>query len=213
MHTDGDWSIVEMVLSKDIETVGECLQTWKLMLSTTKAVLAAFHLNNKEAKRELEVNFNKETLPFCSKPTQLGVNLDRTLTYRRHVKSFRKNLTSRIALLRRLAGYGWGTGATTLRTATLALVHLTADYCAPVLCRSAHTHLIHPAINDALRTVTGCMRPTPAENLPNLAGIQPAELRRKGALPLVRRPTEPGHLLHSALTCPRVGLGMRGISH
>jgi len=35
-------------------------------------------------------------------------------------------------------------------------------------------------INDALRTVTGCLRPTPADNLPILAGIQPAELRRKG---------------------------------
>jgi len=27
---------------------------------------AAFHLNNKEAKRELKVNFTNETLPFCS---------------------------------------------------------------------------------------------------------------------------------------------------
>ena len=67
----------------------------------------------------------------------------------------RKKLTSRVALLRRLAGSGWGAGATTLRTATLALVHSTAEYCAPVWCRSAHTRLIDPTINDALRIVTG----------------------------------------------------------
>jgi len=43
---------------------------------------------------------------------------------------------------------------------------------------------------------------TPANNLPILAGIQPAELRRNGAtLPLARRAVEPGQLLHSALTC------------
>jgi len=54
-----------------------------------------------------------------------------------------------------------------------------------------------------LRIVTGCLRPTPADNLPILAGIQPAELRRDGAiLSLGRRAMEPGHLLPSALTRP-----------
>ena len=74
---------------------------------------------------------------------------------------------------------------------------------APVWCRSAHTRLIDPIINDALRIVTGCLRPSPADNLPILTGIQPAELRRRGAtLSLGRRAMEPGHLLHSALTRP-----------
>ena len=90
-----------------------------------------------------------------------------------------------------------------LRIATPALVHSTAEYCAPVWCRSAHTRLIDPTINDALRIVTGCLRPTPEDNLPILAGIQPAKLRRNGAtLCLARRAMEPGHLLHSALTRP-----------
>jgi len=85
MHADRDWQVVEGVMSKDMATVGEYLQTWKLKLSTT--------------------------------------------------------------------------------------------------------------------IVTGCLRPTPADNLPILAGIQPAELRRSGAtLSLARRVMEPGHLLHSALT-------------
>jgi len=68
---------------------------------------------------------------------------------------------------------------------------------------NAHTRLNDLAINDALRIVNGCLRPTPADNLPILAGIQPAELRRKGAaLSLARHATEPEHLLHSAVTCP-----------
>ena len=50
-----------------------------------------------------------------------------------------------------------------LRTATLALVHSTAEYCALAWCRSAHTHLIDPVINDALRIVAGCLRPTPRD--------------------------------------------------
>jgi len=45
---------------------------------------------------------------------------------------------------------GWGAGATTLRIATLALVHSTAEYCTPVWYCSAQTRLINPAINDTL---------------------------------------------------------------
>jgi len=71
--------------------------------------------------------------------------------------------------------------AATLRTATLALAHSTAESCAPAWCRSAHAHFTDPDINDALRIVTGWLRPKPADNLPILAGIQPVELRFKGA--------------------------------
>jgi len=51
------------------------------------------------------------------------------------------------------------TGVTTLRIATLALVYSTIEYCAPASCRSAYTRLTDPVINDALRTMTGCLRP------------------------------------------------------
>ena len=38
---------------------------------------------------------------------------------------------------------------------------------------------MHTRLIDSI--VTGCLRPTPTEDLPVLAGIQPAELRRLGA--------------------------------
>jgi len=46
----------------------------------TKRASAVFYLNNKEAKRELKINFDNETLLFCSKPEYLEVMLDRMLT-------------------------------------------------------------------------------------------------------------------------------------
>jgi len=130
-----------------------------------KTVLAFFHLNNEEAKRELKTNFNNETLPFCSESKYLGVTSGKSLTCPRYLESLRKKLTSRVAPLWRLAGSGWGAGATPMRTATLALVHSTAEYYAPVWCRSAHTRLTDPGINYALPIVTGCLRPTPPNNL------------------------------------------------
>ena len=47
MHADGDWQAVEGVLTKDMATLGEYLQTWKLKLSTTKTVSASISTNRK----------------------------------------------------------------------------------------------------------------------------------------------------------------------
>ena len=111
----------------------------------------------------------------------LGVKLHRSLTFRHHLVTLSRKLSSRVTLLRRLVGSGWGVGAKTLRIAALFLVYSTAEYCAPVWCRSAHTRFIDSVLNDALRIVTGCLRPTPTGHLPILSGIQSAELRRPGA--------------------------------
>ena len=162
---------------------------------------AAFHLNNRETKRELKVYNNDRLLPFCPTPTYAGVKLDKSLTFRHHLVALRKKLSTRVTLLTRLVGSGWGAGAKTLRIATLSLVYLAAEYCASVWCRSAHTRLIDNVLNDALRIVTGCLRPTPTDHLPVLSGIQPAEFRRMGAtLSLAHRGfLDPDHILYGLL--------------
>ena len=165
-------------------------------------VTAAFHLNTRKAKRELKVYNNGRLLPFYPTSTYLGVKLDRLLTFRHHLVVLRKKLSPRVTLLRRLVGSGWGAGAKTLRIAALSLVHSAAEYCAPVWCRSAHTRLIDSVLNDALRTVTGCLRPTPTDHLPVLSGIQPAELRRMGATLsfAYRGSLDPDHILYGFLS-------------
>ena len=92
-------------------------------------------------------------------------------------------------------------GANTLRILALFLVYSTAEYCTPVWYRSTHTHLIDSILDDALRIVTGCLRPTPTEDLPVLADIMPAELRRLGAtLFLANRAIhDPDYVLHRQL--------------
>ena len=161
LHSSGNWKDLEGTLSQDMSTLSAYLQTWRLKLSHTKTVTAAFHLNNREAKRELKVYNNGRLLAFCPTPTYLGIKLDRSLTFRHHLVALCKKQSLHVTLLRRLVGSGWGAGAKTLRIATLSLVYSTAEYCAPVWCRSTHTRLIDSVLNDALRIVTGCLRPTP----------------------------------------------------
>ena len=189
---------MEDTLSQDITTLSGYLQTWRLKLSSLNTVMAAFYLNNRKAKRELNVYHNSNLLPPCPVPTYLGVKLNRSLTFRHHLEALRKKLSTRVALLRRLVGSGWGAGAKTLRISVLSLVYSTTEYCAPVWCR---TRLIDIILNDALRIVAECLRPTPTEDLPVLAGIHPAELRRLGAtLFLANRAIhDPDYVLHRQL--------------
>ena len=125
----------------------------------------------------------------------------RPISLSRTQKALRKKLSTRVALLRRLAGSGWDAGAKTLRISALSLVYSTAEYYAPVWCRSTHTHLIDSIINDALRIVSGCLRPTPTEDLHVLTGIQLAELQRLGATLSWAKCAihDPDHVVHGQL--------------
>ena len=196
MHADGDWQEVEGVLSKDMATVGEHLQTWKLKLNTTQTLSAVLHLN-KEATSELKVNFNNETLPWNfnnESQLQLKVNFNNeTLLLRAQIPQCKVGQADDISLTSWVNSQKAGITRRALEGACwlwLGLLehhrdshpsqgtfnHLTAEYCVPVLCCSAHTRL-----NVALRFVSGCLCPTPVDNLPILAGIQAAEFRCIGA--------------------------------
>ena len=141
-------------------------------------------------------------LNFQPTTTYLGVKLDRTLSYRQHLAGLRDKVMARSALIHKLVGTGWGASPSTLRTSALALVHAPTEYCAPTWSRSRHTSLLDVSLNCTLRIITGCLQPTPVEQLGGraahvLAGFPPAELHRQAAsLTLVCRAMDPDHLLH-----------------
>ena len=136
---------------------------------------AASHLYSRQAKHELKVYAKGKLLSLCPIPTYFGVKLDRP-TFRHHLETLRKTLSTSVTLLRRLAGSVWSAGAKTLHTAPQSLVYFTAEYCAPVWCCSAHTCLINGVLNDALRIVIGCLPPAPTNHLPIFSRIQPSKL-------------------------------------
>ena len=206
VYIAGDWRTLEKTLNQDMATLLQTyLQKLRLKFSETKTVSSVFHLTNREAKRELSVELNGKPLPISDILKYLGITLHRSLSYRRRLESLRKKISIGVSLIRRLAGTTWGAGASGLRPVTLALGYSTAEYCAPVWCRSAHTRLIDPIINNALRIVTGCLLPTPTNYLTILAGIPPAELRRRQAtLTLARKALLPNHLIHHKITSPEL---------
>ena len=106
---------------------------------------------------------------FQQAPKYLGVRLDRMLNFKQHLEDVAGKVTSRVSLIHRLAGTTWGAIVTTLRISTQTLVFPAAEYCAPVLSRSPHVKKVDVAINSSLRTISGCLKPTPVFHLPVLA--------------------------------------------
>ena len=108
LHSSGNWKDLEETLSQDMSTLSAYLQTWRLKLSHTKTVTTAFHLNNREAKRELKVYNNGRRLPFMFNPYLPWGKTGQIA----HVSSSfcgiaQKKLSSRVTLLKQLVGSGW----------------------------------------------------------------------------------------------------------
>jgi hypothetical protein len=76
----------------------------------------------------------------------------------------------------------WGLNAQTLRTASLALVYSSAEYCAPIRLNSAHVHKLDVQLNNVMRLITGTVKSTELQWLPVLSNIAPPKLRREATL-------------------------------
>ena len=103
--------------------------------------------------------------------------------------------------MRKLTNSKWGCTPHTLRTSTLALCYTAAEYACPVWSRSVHAIKLDPALNNACRIITGCLKPTNTSNLHLLAGIAPPEIRRETASRAKRlcQATDPRHPLFGSV--------------
>ena len=143
----------------------------------TKTKLTTFHLKNKFANVKLNVSWNGVKLEHVDNPVYLGVLLDHSLTYKSHCEKTRQKVSTWNNLLCKLTGTNWGTNASTLRTTAMALCFSTAEYCCPVWERSAHSKEVDVVLHETLRIVTGCIRPTPTQDLSTLSGIAPPHIQ------------------------------------
>jgi hypothetical protein len=126
--------------------------------------------------------FNGTSIKHVDHPKYLGVTLDRTLTFKFQLEKAAKKVSSRVNLVCKLAGTKWGSTAQTLRTASVALVYSSAEYCATVWLNSAHVQKLDVQLKNVMRLITGTVKSTELQWLPVLSNIAPPKLRREAAL-------------------------------
>ena len=97
------------------------------------------------------------TWPSYCRPTPI-LEGNGMLNFKQHLEEVAGNVTSRVSLIRRLAGRPttWGASAKTPRISTQALAFSVAEYSSVAV-----------EINISLRTIFGCIKPTPVFQLPN----------------------------------------------
>ena len=177
-YTGRTYEQIQPILEADLAILCKYFHKWHLKISVSKTVCSIYHLANRFAKRELHIMMNGKKLKFEPLPVYLGVTLDRSLTFGPHLKNVANKISKRVNLIRKLAGTDWGASFTTLRTSVLALVYSAAEYAAPVWSHSCHTKVVDTILNDAMRLISGTLKPTPTVMLPVLSGIPPAAIRR-----------------------------------
>ena len=170
---------MEAKLEIALKSTGNYYQEWGLNANPGKTKVCAYHLNNEQAKRQLSVHWLGKPLEHKEDPEYLGITLDRSLTYKHHIVKLKKKLQTRVNFFKQLGNSSWGSNASTIRTAALSLVFSTGEFCAPVWSNSSNASKIDPILNEACRVITGCLKPTPLEDLYVLSGISPPDIRRR----------------------------------
>ena len=74
-----DFNNIESPLTSALSTMTTYYDTNQLRANTSKTQVCAFHIRNREAKRELNVVWNGTRLSNTTTPVYLGIHLDRTL--------------------------------------------------------------------------------------------------------------------------------------
>ena len=138
-------------------------------------------------------------------PKYLGVTMDRTLSYKKHIHHTKMKVATRNNLLKKSSNSKWGCNASTIRRTALAPSYSAAEYACPVWAKSPHASKLDPELNDACRSITGCLRPTNVEELYLLARIAPPDIRRDvcARVKKQKQETNAGHSLHGQMQAER----------
>ena len=153
-----DFNDIEASLTSALNTMTTYSDTNHLRANPSKTQVCAFHLRNREAKRELNVVWNGTRLSNTITPVYLDVHLDRTVCYKTHIEKTKMKVNARNNIIRKLVNSKWGCKASTLRPSWLALCYSAAEYA----CRVGKVYTRAQAKTNELGqcTHTGRCRPS-----------------------------------------------------
>ena len=124
---------------------------WHLYPNPNKTTVTALHLSNSMANKNLQISFHGKPLKNKPFPKYLGVTLDHSLTFCKHLKWVTKKFKPKVNIIQKLVGTSCGSSAHTLCTASIASVYSAAEQYSPVWAGSSQTkHLDTPWTNQSM---------------------------------------------------------------
>ena len=146
----------------------------KLTLNAGKSEVTFFSTDPHEAKWRPTINLGKRRLAYNLSPKFLGIHLDRTLSFQKHVKYVAKKVEGRNRVLASLTNKSYGWRKRHLTNVYNAIQRSVIDYAAPSyqpFLSATQLGVLEKAQNKALRIVTGQYSSTPEEALRAEAGV------------------------------------------
>lgn len=160
------------LIASELELLG-------LEVSPIKTQCCVFKRGRKNQLVNLHINNSHVT--SVDNVRYLGIWLDKSLLWRRHINETQEKVTKMLNLLKILAGASWGIHPKHLRRLYIALIRSRIDFGSFLYDTAAKTHLskLDKVQNIALRVIGGFIRTTPIHVMECELGIHPLFLRRQ----------------------------------
>lgn len=180
---------VLFVINKDIKkceqyvqtalyTVVNLLDELGLSLSVNKTNFCVFSRGRRRIMPTIKIYGQELTSTECVK--YLGLWLDRSLLWRKHVNEVIDKCSKFMNILKMLAGRSWGMHTKHIRRLYIALIRSRIDYGSFLYDCSANCHVskLDKLQNQALRVIGGFIKSTPIHVMQSELSLPPLFIRR-----------------------------------
>ena len=148
----------------------------KLAISMDKSHPTILTSDTHQCRMDPRVTLGNNNLIPERNPKILGVYFDPLFKFSHHVTQIHERASSRIRILKVLAGTNWGQQKETLLVTYRALIRSLFTYAAPIWCpnvSSSSLKKLQVLQNSALRVATGCHRMAPIDHLHRESSMLP----------------------------------------
>ena len=184
-----------------------------LKIAPSKSSVTLFTPWTKQFNAHPQITTNNSVLPLEKNPKILGVTFDPQFTFTTHCKNIATKCSSRLNILKALAGTTWGHQKETLLTTYKALIKPVITYAAPIwyppTCKT-NVDSLQVIQNKALRVISGCHTMSPIPHLHAETKVLPIgthlDMLCKQHLISSLRPTHPSRHYVRQPSGPRAGI-------
>ena len=144
------------------------LEEKQLFVSPAKCSAMLFTTWHAERRTDLNIKFGTHEIQTAQNMKLLGIQLDQALTFAEHIKYLNSATRKRNNILRSMSNRRTGLKKPELTTIYKAITRSILNYAAPAWSpqvSNSNWQRIEARQNDALRTVTGCVKMTCADHL------------------------------------------------